>query len=270
MKPFLVLEEITSISFSKTSQTTLEYVPSFPGIYIDLDTSVIPDDCDHFLGETGLGSEFYLKNDRISKMFIELLPYQSVEIMDGKFNNFINETVLSDTTICELKVSALKKNNHFPTGICPSKIWIDLDLDSAFIAFEHYELDPKIKTVKTLRDVEFVAIDDNVTLGFNPKTNGLSAAFVKDFTNVFEHNGIDLTKEKTDKYRIASLKNISYRFFKEQNSKSYSDLIKHHKSSFRTQIIDKELKVAEDKILQSLQNDHEGLNKLFNPDQQDS
>jgi hypothetical protein len=51
MKPFLVLEEITSISFSKTSQTTLEYVPSFPGIYIDLDTSVIPEDCDHFLGE---------------------------------------------------------------------------------------------------------------------------------------------------------------------------------------------------------------------------
>jgi len=237
MKSFIKINK--ELQQEKPLSSELHFVPGFPGIYCDLNTTISPDDCDHYLGTTGLGSEFYIKANRISKMFIELLPY--IDISFDNLNSVIN---LHEVT--EFKDYAVSEINNL-NQIYPSQLVFDLDWNHILIMYNgNTALD------SFLKQNHIVKVNTNVSLWVNSETEALNGVFIGDFWRKIYSKGTIFKPSAIGTNRFESLTHIYQQFFGASVTQDeFVQLINKHQERKDTPPSENILKF-EDETLQNL------------------
>ncbi len=171
MKSFIIVEN--NIEKSADKQGYIDFVPAFPGIFIDLDKEVDNENCDHYLGTAGLGCEYHLKDGQIKKMFLEMLPYDLVDFVPENIVEIIKkqlEKVIVTHGVISFKINAqcfgAKK----------------IILNEAFNLIQFFFSTPIAgKTLQeSIESLNYLKVSSNVVFGLTEK-NELASIIVKDF-----------------------------------------------------------------------------------------
>lgn len=181
MKSFIIVENVVEKSVPK--QGNIDYVPAFPGIFIDLDKEVDGENCDHYLGITGLGCEYHLKDGQIKKMFLELLPYDLIEFVPENVAELIKNQLGGEITPHELV--------SFKNAKCftPKKIL----LNEEFNLVQFFFSIPKVgKSLQwSIESLNYLKVSTNVAFGLTEK-NELASIIVTDFAKRIYDNDLIL------------------------------------------------------------------------------
>lgn len=177
MKSFIIIEhtgEKKGIAEGKT-----DFVPSFPGIYVDLDKTVDADHCDHYLGTAGLGCEYDLKDGQIKKMFLELLPYKVVEFIPEHVAGNIKKQLSREITTHQ--VISFKNATCFS----PKKILLDAKFNLVQFFFSVPDAGQPLEPM--IESLHYMKVSPNVVFGLTAK-NELASITVSDFSKRIYYN----------------------------------------------------------------------------------
>ena len=115
-------------------------MPTFPGIFIDLDKDVDGENCDHYLGITGLGCEYHLNDGQIKKMFLELLPFDLIEFVPESVVEVIKNQL--GTEIVTHEVISFKNAQCFS----PKKILLNDEFNLVQFFFSTLQMDKSLQS----------------------------------------------------------------------------------------------------------------------------
>lgn len=184
MKSFRVLEYASENG--RLPEEIVTYFPAFPGIFIDLNREVDVNDCDHYLGVTGLGCEYYLKNGQFSKLFLDSSYTYPLELMTDLLEEVIRNRMNGAMT--GHQITSYKNARCFN----PEKILVNEDFNLIQFFFSQPKKGESLEEqIESLIDLK---ISRSVTLGITNR-NELVSITVADFAKRIEHNGILLEKE---------------------------------------------------------------------------
>lgn len=179
MKSFVIVENTNEKSVCK--EGNIDFVPAFPGIFIDLDKEVDGENCDHYLGITGLGCEYHLKDGQIKKLFLDMNRFDLIEMMPEHVIGHIEKQFESETKTHELV--------SFKNARCFNAQKILLNEDFNLIQFIFFL--PKIE--KSLEgnneSLHFLKVSSAVAFGLTEK-NELASIIVTNFAKRIYNNDI--------------------------------------------------------------------------------
>jgi len=252
MKSFIRLKNTNT---QINSDSKVDYFPSFPGIFCDLDTQIESDDCDVFLGTTGLGSEFYLKDHSISKIFVELLPYNLID--------FYRESHYLQFPERSNKIESHNVDSFDQiSSIFPTKILIEKKINRATIFFCSFESETTAQEL--INSMSFFKATDFLEFGINKQNGQLCSLVISNFLQNIFYNEIQLSKKILGNERHDSLIDLCFDFFDTQEASiKFANKVDIHNSKFEKTHITSAISEIEKKVLIGLVNQKKWLKSLY-------
>ncbi len=247
--PFISFRKIDNEESRVNSHVCIHYLPSFFGVFVDLDKSIEADNADLILGHTGLGCEFYFKKNNLFKMYLEFLPYNCVKILDKDLVGLVDKAVNNK------KINKQIQLNDFINGAFhPLSIWLSYSFDSVILFFEEVSDEDEAAVLdRVFRNNEFFSDAKDVVFGINSNTEHLNCIIIRGFEKNFLYKNVEISKDNLGEERMKLLQKISLKFFKSTNIEDFDNEVEKYHSLYKNSDIDKSLKELTLNILKKYQ-----------------
>jgi hypothetical protein len=203
MKSFIIVDNTSEKSVCK--EGNIDFVPTFPGIFIDLDKDVDGENCDHYLGTTGLGCEYHLKDGQIKKMFLELLPFDLIEFVPENVVEVIKNQL--GTEIVTHEVISFKNAQCFS----PKKILLNDEFNLVQFFFSTLQMDKSLQS--SIESLNYLKVSCNVAFGLTEK-NELVSIIVTDFAKrIYDNDFIIESKIDGNSERFKNFIKLNQQFY---------------------------------------------------------
>jgi hypothetical protein len=219
MKSFVIVENTAEKGVCK--EGNIDFVPAFPGIFIDLDKEVDGENCDHYLGTTGLGCEYHLKDGQIKKMFLELLPFDLVEFVPESVVEVIKKQL--EKEIVPHEVVFFQNAKSFS----PQKILLNEDFNLVQFFFSRPQIGESLQA--SIESLNYLKVSSNVAFGLTEK-NELASIIVKDFAKrIYENDFILESTIDGNSERFKKFVKLNQQFYdKNIDGKDFEVLVKNY------------------------------------------
>ena len=202
-------------------KSDIHFVPLFPGVFIDFNKDVTPEECDNILSHYGIGSEFYFHNDELSKVFLDFPIFTNIEIIsDEKAENML-QIVKVNSSIKSLKVESYPKSMKGNPQV--TSVLIARNSDVVFFFFDNVtSLDEDVTESDNLL---FVKLFEDCHLALNKKNNSLYFLSVENYQNKYWFQEFAFSIAELGDDRAKSLRDILRQSFDLSHSISYFEKI---------------------------------------------
>lgn len=254
MKSFIIVEKADKTVLAK--EGNIDFVPAFPGIFIDLDKEVDNENCDHYLGITGLGCEYHLKDEQIKKMFLELLPFDLIEFVPESVVEVIKNHLEGE--IRPHEVVSFKNAKCFT----PKKIL----LNEEFNLIQFFFSVPKVsKSLEwTIESLNYLKVSTNVAFGLTEK-NELASIIVTDFAKrIYDNDFILESAIEGSTVRFDNFVKLNQQFYdKKIGGTDYEVLVANYLKKFNLSDEKSVNLTIEASVLNTLVNEKKWHHKLL-------
>ena len=231
------------------SNFKIEFVPLFPGIFIDFDTDTSIDECDKIIGETGLSSEFFFKKNKLSKIFVE---FPSNDVINHLSKNEALDLLDHLEKYDDLKtIFALDYPNSIKRNPQIDNTIISNDLSFSIFFFDTFQ-EEMFQESTIQENFEIFKLNPQVSIGIDSETGELYMILIKNYLDNFWIQDLTISKENIGELRMNSLIKLAKKSFDTGIDKEkFAILVDSHNSQTNLKKNDASITKAEQLILNS-------------------